>query len=89
MLYFGLCLSVPNLPPRKQSAARCAGASPQVPWAGAEAGAGALPSQQILTPCAVKNQGSSFHFTALCRAVIEGSIKKVEANTTGNGRAHF
>lgn len=49
MLWFGLCLSVPNVPPRKRSGPHCA-AAPAVPWAGAEAGARALPSQQTLTP---------------------------------------
>lgn len=88
MLYFGLCFSVPYDPPRRQSGPHCA-AAPALPWAGAEAGAGALPSQQTLAPCAVKNQRSCFHLTALCRAVMEGNVKAVEANTMGKGRAHF
>lgn len=89
MLYFWLCLSVPSVPPRKQSDPRCAGAAPAVLWAGAEAGAGALAPQQTLTSCAVKSQGSSFHLTALCRTVMEGNTKTAEANTAGNRRAHF
>lgn len=89
MLYFGLCLFVPNVSPRKQSGPRCTGAAPAVPWADPEAGAGALPSQQTLTPWAVKSQGSSFHLTALCRAVMERNIKTAEANTTGVMEEHI